>query len=284
MARFRADVEGCGCLRCQGLPIDVRRRTLPGVLRWSARLPVERPSIAVAFLAVGLGQMAMLATPGVDVLPAAVLGVLGAVVGRGYVGVVSHAVLRGERLSTSAALRRLGRRLPAFLGAGLLAGGVLGAFVLLVTDGLAGPVRATLRSLGSDPLLAQAAVLVGLAAGLVYLVTKLWFLPEACFVGGYGPLAALRVSWRVATLRRTKALALVGGFALLLGLGVLFDTHLADPGSPVVLSLSVRETTVVLRSFGVSAASATRLAFDALLAATYSGVFVHHYVDSVLEP
>ena len=283
MARFRADVEGCGCIRCQGVGLAVRRRSLPAVFRWSARLPIERPSIAVAFLAVGLGQAALLATPGVGVPLAAVVGVLGAAVGRGYVGILGRAALGGHRLSPSAALRRLARRLPAFLAAGVLAGGALGAFVWLVTAWLAGPVRTGLGSLGAAPLAGEVVVLVGLAAGTVYLVTKLWFLPEACFVGGYGPIAALRVSWHVASLRRAKVLALVGGFGLLLGLGVLFDARVAAPDSPVVLSLTVRETTVVLRSFGLSAASGARFAFDVLLATGYSGVFVHHYVGSVLE-
>lgn len=283
MARFRDDVEGCGCLRCQGLAIDVSRRSLPAVFAWSARLPVERPSIAVAFLAVGLGQVALLATSGTDVLPATAFGLLGAFLGRGYVAVVGRAALGQQRRSPAAALRVLGRRLPAFLAASALAFLLILAFVVLVVDGLADPVRAALRTLGASRVAADVAVLLGLAGGTVYLLTKLWFVPEACLVGGYRPVASLRTSWAVASLHRAKALALVTGFAALLALGVLFDTHLSDPRSPLALSLTYRGTTVVLRSFGLSAAGGFRLGFDLLLAAVYSGVFVHHYVASVVE-
>lgn len=283
MVRLRGDVEGCGCLRCQDVAIDARRRSLAEVLRWSARLPVAYPSIAVVFLAIGLAQVALIVTPVGDPLLASAVGLFGALVGRGYVAAIGRVALRRRRGTSVSALGRLLRRLPAFLVAvALLAGGLL-VFVIVVTAGLAGPIRDGLQAVGFSRLASDGVVLIVLAAGIVYVVTKLWFLPEACFVGGYGPVASLRVSWAVATLHRVKALALVAGFVGLLGLGVLFETHLSDPSSPLALTLTYRETTVVLRSFGFSATGGLRTAFDLLLGLLSPGVFVHHYVDSALE-
>lgn len=283
MARFREDVDGCGCIRCQQVELDALRRSTPAVLLWSIRLPMRRPSIAALFVVAGLVPIGLLAMPGVGVVPAAGLGILGTVVGRGYVGVVGRAALGTDHLTWTDGLRTLGRRLPRFLGAAVLATTAIAAFVLFLTQGVAGPLRSSLRAVGASRVASDGVVLLGLVAGTTYLVTKLWFLPEACFAGGYGPVAAVGVSWRVASVRRTRALALLVGFLVLLGLGIFLDTHLSDPGSPLVLSVTYRDTTVVLRSFGASLAGGATVAFDLAVGMIYAGLFVHHYVVSVLE-
>jgi hypothetical protein len=155
-------------------------------------------------------------------------------------------------------------------------GVVVGAATLL-----RGPVRAGATALGVPAVVADAGLVLFVAGVVLYALVKCCFLPETCFVGGYGAVEALRASWRATTVHRGRAVRIVAGFALLLAVGVALDSQFADPTRPVTLAVRYRETTVPLRSVGV--ASGPRLVVDLLTTLLYSGVFVHQYVQGVVE-
>ncbi|MEF8778431.1 MAG: hypothetical protein V5A36_05920, partial [Natronomonas sp.] len=148
---------------------------------------------------------------------------------------------------------------------------------------LRAPARTAFGAVGVPVVVAEGILLVALTTAMVYAFVMLCFLPEACFVGGYGPLKSIYVSWTVATLQRRKAASIAVGFLVLLAAGVALDTQLADPASPVAVSFRYRETTIVLRSFGFSVASGVRFAFDLLVTMVYSGVFVHQYAQGIFD-
>lgn len=282
MVRLHEDVDGCGCLRCQGVDDAVVRRSLADVLYWSSALPFTRPSIVLVLGAIGLVQLAIFVAPTALSLTLVVLGVVGVFVGRGYIGVVGRGTLGDESPRPAVALRTVARRLPAFLGASAAIVLWLSVAMTAVVAVLAPGMQWLATASGSDPTLAEFGVLFLLAAVLVYTLLKCCFVPEAVFVGGYGPLDSLRVSWRITTLHRFKAALLLTGFSALLAVGVLLDTQLAGAGAPIALSFEVGGSTIVLRSFGLSVASSVRFIFDLGVTALYSGMFVHQYVESSL--
>ncbi len=281
MVRFRDDVDGCGCLRCQEVDSDVLQRSGPDTIRWSSRLVLARPSILFVFFAVAPLQLLALVDSDALVVAGVVVGVLGAFVGRGYVDVTGRATLGGRPVSPVEALRTVLRRLPALVGAitVLSVGSVVGAGLVRVV--ITPVAKNALEPVGVDPTVVDLFSLVLIAGCLLYAVVKFCVLPEACFVGGYGPVASLRVAWTVTSLQTTRAVLAVAGFAALLVVGVVLDTTVAGPTSPVALSFRYGETTVVLRSFGFSVASGLRFVFDVVVTAVYSGVFLHQYVDGV---
>ncbi len=283
MIRFREDVDGCGCLRCQGVDRDVLRRSVPEALGWSGRLLVAKPSILLVFAAVGLVHLLAVAGTGRAVAVGAVVSVLGALVARGYVAVTGGAVIRGERPSPAETLETVFRRLPALLGATLLVAGLVVAVAALVMVAIAPALQRVLAPVGVDATAVRLAALVAVVGWVLYVLVKFCVLPEACFVGGYGPVGSLRASWRVTSLHTAKAVAIVAGFVALLGLGVALDTRLGDPTSPVAVSVRYGETSVVLRSFGFSLAGGVRFVFDIVVTAVYAGVFLHQYVGGVFD-
>lgn len=282
MVRLHEDVDGCGCLRCQGIDHEVLRRSLPDVLYWSGTLPVARPSTLLVLGLVGLVQVAVVVAP-TALSPALVAaGVVGVFVGRGYVGVVGCGRLGGQSPTPAAALGVVARRLPAFLGASVAAILWLALSVAAVVALVAPGIRRVAAVAGTDPVVAEFAVLFLVVALVVHALLKCCFVPEACFVGGYGPLASLAVSWRITSVHRLKAALVLAGFGALLAVGIALDSQLAG-GGPVALTVEVGNTAVVLRSFGLSAASTPRFVFDLGVTALYSGVFVHQYVESSLR-
>lgn len=281
MVRFRTDVEGCGCLRCQEVESDVLHRSGFGVLIWSGGLILDRPSILLVFFAVAPIQLLVLVDSTALVSAGAVLGVLGIFIGRGYVDVMGRAVLGDRHVSSTEAVRTVFRRLPALVGAITLLSVMLLAVALFIRVVFTPIVQSALEPVGVAPTVVDLFSLVLIAGCFLYAVVKFCVLPEACFVGGYGPVASLRVSWTITTLQTTKAILLVAGFAALLSLGVFLDTRLANPTSPVALSFRYGDATVVLRSFGFSVASGVRFVFDVVVSAVYSGLFLHQYIDGV---
>jgi hypothetical protein len=284
MVRLRDDINGCGCTRCQDVKPDILKHSLGEALLWSGRLPFVRPSVLIVFCIIGIIQLGATAGPQGWVLISAIVGTVGVFAGRGYIGIVGRIALGSEQIVDSplAAVQTVLRRLPIFLGSALIVVGSLLAIVVLFIA-VQDPIREALGTAGLPQVVAEGLPLVGLASVFVYILVKLCFLPEACFVGGYGPLNSIRVSWTIATVHRAKAAGLVGGFLVLLSLGVVFDTQFADPGRPVVLSFRYRDTTVVLRSFGFSVTSGVRFTFDLLVTTVYSGVFVHQYVHGIFN-
>lgn len=283
MIRRRTDIDGCGCSRCQDVDPKLLQRSLPGALSWSSRLPLLRPSILLVFVFVGVIQIAALVAPSSSAVFGAIVGSVGVFIGRGYIGVVGRNVLRNEAPEPISVLSTVLHRLPVFLGSIAVVVTALFALIGSVTF-LRTPARTAFGAVGVSAVVAEGILLIALAAAIVYVFVMLCFLPEACFVGGYGPLKALYVSWTVATLQRRKAASIAIGFLVLLVLGVALDTQLADPASPVAVSFRYRETTVVLRSFGFSVASGVRFTFDLLVTMVYSGLFVHQYAHGILDP
>lgn len=283
MVKFRRDIDGCGCVRCQEVDPDLVKRPLSEALLWSLKLPVERPSIILIFLGIGFTQFVLLGGPDEWLVPGAVLGVLGAFIGRGYVAVTGRNVLGSRRSDSVEAVETVARRLPSFIGAFLIISLLLAALVLVTRQVLADLIRTGLQSIGVSPVVVDSLLLLALAAAILYVLIKFCFVPEACFAGGYGSLASLRVSWTITTLHRTKAAAIVGGFAALLSVGILLDTGLTGAESPVMLSFRYSGTRIILRSYGLSTTSGFRTLFDLFMATIYSGVFVHQYVSGVLE-
>jgi len=243
---------------------------------------IARPSILLVFGAVGLVHLLVLAGSGSAVAVGALASLFGAVVGRGYVAVTGRAAIRGAASPPSERLWTVFRRLPAFAGAALLLAALVAAGAALLVFVLVPVARRLLVPAGVDPATVELAALALVVAWVLYALVKFCVLPEACFVGGYGPVASLRVTWTVTTLQTAKAAAIVAGFVAVLALGVVLDTQLADPASPVALSVRYGETAVVLRSFGFSLAGGVRFAFDLVATAVYAGVFLHQYVDGVL--
>lgn len=283
MVRLHEDVDGCGCLRCQEVDPKVKRRSLAGAFVWSCTLPFARPSLLLVLAAVGLLQGATLFVPTSVSLLLVLLAVLGVFVGRGYLGLVGRGLLGQRSPSPSTALVTVLRRLPAFVGAVAVALATLFAVGFVVVTVLSPGLEHVAETVGVNPSTADFVTLFLLVSLVVYALLKCCFLPEACFVGGYGPLASLRVSWTITSVHTEKAVLLVGGFVTLLAVGVALDTQLTGAGAPLVLSFELGETTVVVRSFGLSLSSGVRFTFDLLVTALYSGVFVHQYVDSAVS-
>lgn len=283
MVRLRDDVDGCGCIRCQAVAYTQLQPSVAGAFAWASRFPIRRPSILLVFGAVGILQLGSSVGPRALGLAGAALGVLGAFTARGYVGILSREALGTDQVSARAAFVSVLRRLPAFVGAALSILTGLTAMVLVARVVGAPLLRAGGQALGLRAVTADLLLLVALAAAILYVLIRLCFVPEACFVGGYGPIESLRVSWTLTDLQLAKATALVVGFGLLLAAGVLFDLSVAVANRPVLLSVRFNDVTVVLRSFGLSAASGFRLAFDLLVTAVYAGVFVHQYTVGVFR-
>jgi hypothetical protein len=282
MVRLHEDVDGCGCVRCQDIDHDVVQRSLAGALFWSVSLPFNRPSILVALVAVGAIQAVAVVAPtelGLVFICGGVLGVFGV---RGYIGVLGRTSLGSGSPTPVSALGTVIARFPSFLGA--MAAIVLGLVTigLMIVSLLAPALTGLVLFAGFDSTVAEYGTVLLLATVLMSALLKFVFVPEACFVGGYGPLGAIRVSWRVSRVHTSKVIVIVTGFVVLLLGGVLLETQLGGSGAPVALEVNLGETTVVLRSFGLSVSSRLRFLFDTTITALYSGVFVHQYVSGTL--
>lgn len=246
------------------------------------------------FLALGGVQIALeRGTPSgsaayVDLLPdaaliAAVVGFVGVFLGRGYAGLVVADAVRRTDATGSRAWRTV-RRLPSFLvAAAVVAIALLG--LVVVTSWVSPAINAVLPAIGLADLATavDAALLVAVAAAMLAVLVKLCFLPEACFVGGYGPIAALRVTWSVTTVHRRKAVALTVGLLALFALGTLLDAGFRSAARPVVLSVTLYDTTVPIRSIGLATSSPLRLLVDACLSAAYYVLFAHQYVHALFD-
>lgn len=283
--RQRRDVAGCGCIRCQGIGYTVVRRSFAGSFVWSGRLLWDRPSVFAALVVVGVLQLLALSSPVRPAMTSALVGLVGIFVARGYVGVVGASHLGKQRTDLTTAIRSILGRIPGFVGASLVVAGTLFAIVFVVAVGVPTAIDFVVDVLGIT--LESAAIDLGLvllaAVLLTYALVKFCFVPEACFVGGYGPLSAVRASWQLTSLHRRRAIVLTLGLVALFGIGFLLDAQMAHANRPVVLSMTVADTTVAIRSLGLSTASLPRLLVDALLSTVYFGVFAHQYVHSIFD-
>ncbi|GAB7090849.1 hypothetical protein JCM18237_11200 [Halorubrum luteum] len=220
---------------------------------------------------------------------AAVVGFLGVFLGRGYAGLVTADDLRGSdrsRTATVGARARVAvRRFPSFLAAAVLAIAGLFGLIVAATAVVSPALNALLPAVGFADLVTtvDAVLLVGVTVAVVVVLVKLCFLPEACFVGGYGPVSALRVTWSLTAVHRRKAIALTAGLLALFVLGTLLDARIGTTTRPVVLSVTVYDTTVPVRSIGIATSSPVRLLVDATLSAVYYPLFAHQYVHALFD-
>lgn len=83
--------------------------------------------------------------------------------------------------------------MPAFLGAATVIVVGLTATALVARWAVSPPV-------GVDPLTVELVGLALLACGILFVLVRLCFVPEACFLGGYGPFDSIRVSWTLTIL------------------------------------------------------------------------------------
>ena len=280
--RRREETDGCGCLRCRGLDYAVVSRSFGAAFIWGGRLLRRRPSVLLVFVLVGVAQQLSLLVPVEPGIGAAFVGIAGVFFGRGYAGLVGAGDLHGSDTRLPPVVTAA-TRLPAALGAfGSAAVGAAAVAVGLVVAGSrAGPALATTLGAGGGRVF-DGLVLAAAVGVVVYVLVKCCFVPEACFIGGYGPLESVRVSWALTTIHRRKAVALTAGLVALFAVSVALEAGV-DAGRPVVISVTFAETTVPVRSIGLSTATVPRLAADAGLSAMYYLVFAHQYVQGLVD-
>lgn len=258
---------------------------------WALGVLRANPIAVVAFLAVGAAQVALERGPMAATSLAALVGFVGVFLGRGYVGLIAAEMLRSRREiepneTTRERRSRLGvvlRRLPSFLAAAVVVAAILFGIIFGATTWLSPALGDLLVTLGYDDRVtsADAALLVVTTAVVLAVLVKCCFLPEACFIGGYGPLSGLRVSWSLTAIHRRKAVALTGGLLALFVIGTLLDARIGDTTRPVVLSVTLYDTTVAVRSIGLTTAGPLRLLVDASLSAAYYLVFAQQYAHAL---
>lgn len=271
--RTRGDVDGCGCLACRGVSVDVLRRSVPDAALWTVELLRGRPAllglgVALAIAPAAVAALGWIPAPLVETLDLLALFAVGVVL-RGAVATVAAGALSDQDVSTSAALGRALRRTPALVAVVLGIGGLL----LLATSAASTPVMLAFALtegkiaawIGAD--VAMVAVLGIYAVAVFAVLFKCWLAFEACVVGGYGPLASLRVSWRVTGHSRNWLAVLLigtlGSVVLTSGGAVLSDVGPSfQGGSPP------------LQVVGSVAGSVTSL--------VWFGLFGHLYVRGIL--
>ena len=82
-----------------------------------------------------------------------------------------------------------------------------------------GPHRRCCRVSDVSKRVLIAVCVVALVGPLLPLLFRCWFAMEACLIGRYGPVDAVRVSRGVTTAYRGKLLRLAAGVVLTLGIG-----------------------------------------------------------------
>lgn len=280
--RHREHIDGCGCIRCQGIDYTAINDSFAGALRWSGDLLRRRPTVTAVFFLVAAAQLLVARSPLGSTVVSALIGVVGVSIGRGYVGLLGAADLTSGSPDRRVMLRAVVARFPAFLTAIAITAAIVGITVLSIAVGAANALEAGLAALGfaSDRIALDVGLLAAAVLCSVAVLVKCCFVPEACFVGGYGPIEAVRMSWRLTTVHRRKALVLTAGLAALFAISALLGTG-GTGGRPVILSMTVGGTTVTVRSIGLSTSGPLRLVADVVLSALYYGVFVHQYVHGL---
>lgn len=218
--RRNAETEGCSCLDCRNVDAATTRRSLFDTVRWGWRLCRAYPSVLASGVAL-VAMVTLVDTVGARYLPTPIVTLLsllfsaGFFVGlRAYVATLAARELTGSTLSPWPWCRRaIGRALllVVVLLALVFALSMLSTLltialfaVLLLAD-----VQPAAPSLGQPAFLAVIAVSVIMLVGPLLLVLfKCWFAMEACIIGRYGPVDAVRVSWGMTTAYRGKLLRL----------------------------------------------------------------------------
>lgn len=277
--KVRRDVDGCGCLECRSVEAATTRRSIVDSLAWSVRLARAYPSVPL--LALSFVLAGRLLEAGMPHLVAPVAGLLEAaiwfglvVLVRGQVATIAAGELTGDRIAPTRALRHSLARTPAVIG--LLAALVATLSVVWLLSSI--PTFAVFVLLAFAPVeptsLVAASLLVALpvvafaVVPTLVVVFKFWLAVEACIVGGYGPVEAFRVSWRLTTSYRWKILAVA--VALLASAGVLFVAALV-PGPGVGTTAIGPVLEAAFTSLGE------------LTAVLWYGVYAHLYVQAAVD-
>ncbi|SFS36223.1 hypothetical protein [Halostagnicola kamekurae] len=274
--RARDDVDGCGCLECRNIETVTTRRTALDALVWSLRLFRSRPSI-VAFAGVGIVANRLLETDSINMLPTPVVGLFDVITAfafvfliRAYVGTIVAGELTGDTVAIREGLHRTSTRIPALVGAivlfilSVMAIPFLVSLPLLV---LVGVVPGNPVEVVGFPVVGAISVVV-VTVPFLLLLFKFWFVPEACVIGQYGPVEALRISWHVTTNYRGKFVLIL---IIAIGSAISFylPTYLPEMGTKLgglhpVLS-------VISASFGE------------FLSIVWASAYAHIYVQGVVS-
>ncbi len=131
--------------------------------------------------------------------------------------------------------------MSATLGAILVASFVAVGVVSVVTSvlfevGLA--IEAvTGIALADDSVFSGASATIIFGSVMALVSFKFWLAPEVCVAGGYGPLAALRLSWSLTPTHRLRLLIVIVGFGFTVFGGELLAGTLAVTGAKAVLTV-----------------------------------------------
>jgi len=278
--RRRGETDGCSCLDCRNVDVRTVRRSVLETVQWSLELCRAYPSI-VLFGGFLVTAGAGLDAAGARYLPSPVVGLLDIVVAAGfalvlraYVATLTARELTGSTLAPWPWCRRA-------VGRTLLLAVVVLALVLAISVAstalsftllgalVVGGVVPPAGSLGQPGFLVAVSASVGLLlVPVLYVLFKCWFALEACIIGRYGPVDAIRVSWGLTTTYRGKVLRLTA--VVLLSLGASYVAALTP-------SLSGSLGTL-LSSLGSLVGAVGELS-----AVLWYAVSAHLYVQGVLD-
>ncbi|THE65250.1 hypothetical protein D8Y22_08565 [Salinadaptatus halalkaliphilus] len=264
----REETEGCACLECRNVATGTTRRRLGDILLWAVGFLRTHPSVVAVFLLLAGAQfVGHLAPMAVELAMLPVIFV-GGMFARGYTAMLAADSLSNETHTRGAVAKYTLRRLPAVFAIFALSG--------LVTIGLMmGIVALALFVLIVDTgwyvVLGISALLATFVLMIVVLV-KFVLAAEAAVIGGYGPIASLRVSWGIISFRRRTTIVLIGLVVGLLFGVVVSQLSIATAPYPIIGNETVRDI-----AFGLSNATFF------LSSAVTTLVFAHVYVRGVLE-
>ncbi|MFP8951496.1 hypothetical protein ACLI4Z_00800 [Natrialbaceae archaeon A-arb3/5] len=266
--RRQEDVDGCACLECRNVRSGTMRRRLGDILLWAVGFLRTHPSVPLLFLALAVVQfVGHLSSLWIELALAPAL-LVGGLFARSYTSVLAAGSLSNRRYTRRETARYTLRRLPTVLAIVLVQG--VATMALLI-----GGIFVGVLMLLAGRLWFLVGGILGLVAivGLLIVVwVKFVLAMDAALVGGYGPIASLRVSWGIVSFRRRTTILLVG-LLITIPFGFLLAelSAVTDP-YPVLGNARVRHVV-----FGMSNA------VTFLSTAVTALVFCHVYVQGVLD-
>lgn len=251
--RRREGTDGCACIRCRSVDLQIFRQSLGGDLLMGTVLLGRHPSVVVAVLAVLLltGLLNPLwAHIGQPVsfidIPAEGLFYLGmlAVGIRTYAVTLFTASVSDQKLLTRESVRYSIGRLPAvsatlvaIIVASFVAVGVVSVVASVLFEMALAIEAATGVTLADDSIFSGTSATIIFGSAMALVAFKFWLAPEVCVAGGYGPLTALRLSWSLTPAHRFRLLVVVVSFGFTVFGGELLASTLAMVGTGAVLAV-----------------------------------------------
>ena len=251
--RRREGTDGCACIRCRSVDLQIFRQSLGGDLLMGTVLLGRHPSIVVAVLAVLLltgllnplwvhvGQpVSFIGIPAEGLFYLAML----AVGVRTYAVTLFTASVSDQKLLTRESVRYSIGRLPAvcatlvaIIVASFLAVGVASLVASVLFEMALSIEAATGIALADDSIFSGASATIIFGSVMALVAFKFWLAPEVCVAGGYGPLTALRLSWSLTPAHRFRLLVVVVSFVFTVFGGELLASTLATVGTGTVLAV-----------------------------------------------